>query len=72
MESRTRGDQIATGLESIDWYSGLQFISDSHIRAVSSHSKRLKREAFPSRLLSFCNDSCHFVNVKYEFLELVH
>ena len=52
------------GLESIDWYYGLQFVSDSRTRAATSHSKRLKREVFPSRA---CNDFCHFVNVRHEF-----
>ena len=68
-ERRTRGDLIQTyktvnGIESIDWYSGLQFVSDSRTRAATSHSKRLKREVFPSRA---CNDFCHFVNVRHEF-----
>ena len=68
-ERRTRGDLIQTyktvnGLESIDWYSGLQFVSNSRTRAATSHSKRLKREVFPSRA---CNDFCHFVNVRHEF-----
>ena len=65
---RTSEDLIQTyktvnGLESIDWYSGLQFVSDSRTRAESSHSKHLKREAFPSKA---CNDFFHFVNVRHE------
>ena len=40
--------KTANGLESIDWYSGLQLVSDSRTRAATSHSKRLKREVFPS------------------------
>ena len=49
-ERRIRGDLIQAykiGLESIDWYSGLQFVSDSRTRAATSSSKRLKREVFP-------------------------
>ena len=62
-ERRTSGDLINTykivnGLESIKWYFGLQFVSDSR----TSHSKRLKREVFPSKA---CNDFCHFENVRH-------
>ena len=39
-ERRTRGDLIQTyktvnGLEKIDWYSGVQFVSDSGTNAVT-------------------------------------
>ena len=69
-ERRTRGDLIQTykilnGLESFDWYSGLQFVSESRTRAATSHSKRINREVFPSKS---CNDFCHFVNLRHEFL----
>ena len=71
-EMRTRVDLIQTykivnGLESIDWYSGLQFVSnsDSRTRAAVSHSKLLKRKVFPSKAFK---DICYFVNVRYEFL----
>ena len=68
-ERRTKGDLIQTyktvnGLESIDWYSHLQFVSDSRNRAAMSHSKRLKGEIFPSKA---CSDFCHFFNVRHEF-----
>ena len=67
---RTKGDLIKTytivnGLESIDWYSGLQFVANSRTRAATSHSKWLKKVVFPSKA---CNDFCHFINVKHEFL----
>ena len=67
---RTRGDLIQTynivnDLKSFDCHSGLQFVSESRTRVASSHSKRLKREVFPSKV---CNDFCHFVNVRHEFL----
>ena len=51
-ECRARVDRVQTykmivnGLEWIDWYSGLQFVSDSRTRAAMSRSKRLKREDF--------------------------
>ena len=32
---------------------------------ATSNSKSLKREVFPSKA---CNDFCHFVNVRHEFL----
>ena len=69
-ERRTKYDLIQTykivnGLESIDWNSGLQFVSDSRTIAATSQSKQLKKEVFPSKA---CNDFCHFVNVRYEFL----
>ena len=50
-------------LESIDWYSGLHFVSDLRTRAAMSHSKRLEREVFTSKA---CNDFCHFVEVRHE------
>ena len=56
---------IVNGLESIDCYFGLQFVSDSRTTAAMSNSKLLKREVFPSKA---CNDICHFVNVRDEFL----
>ena len=52
------------GLESIDWYSGLQFVSDSPTGATTSHTKRLKREALPTKAY---NDVFHCVNVRHEF-----
>ena len=66
---KTRVDLIQTyktvnGLEFIDSYSGLQFLSGSSTRAATSHSKRLKREVFPSKV---CNDFFHFVNVRHEY-----
>ena len=69
-ERKTRGDLIQTykivnGLEWIDCYSGLQFVSNSRTRAATSHSKRLKGEVFISKA---CNDFCQFVNVRHEFL----
>ena len=69
-ERRTRGDLIQTykivnGLESFDWYSGFQFVSDLCTRSATSNSKRLKLEVFHSKA---CNDFCHFVNVRHEFL----
>ena len=69
-ERRTRGDLIQTykivnGLKSIDWYSGLYFVSDSHTIAAMINSKLLKREVFSSKA---CYDFCHFVNVRHEFL----
>ena len=57
--------KIVNGLESFDCHSGLQFVSESRTRTASSHTKRLKREAFPSKA---CHDFCHFVNVRHEFL----
>ena len=69
-ESRTRCDLIQThkivnGIESFDWHSGFQFVSESRTRTASSHSKRLKREVFPSKA---CYDFSHFANVRHEFL----
>ena len=69
VEGRTKGDLIHTykivnGLESFDCHSGLQFVSKLRSRVATSHSKRLKREVFPSK---DCDDFCHFVNVRYEF-----
>ena len=55
--------KTVNGLESIDWYFGLQFVCDSRARALTSDSKRLKMKVFPSRA---CNDFCHFVNVRHE------
>ena len=63
-ERRTRGDLIQT-YKIVNGLSGLQFVSESRTRAASYHSKRLKREAFPSKS---CNDFCHFVNIRHEFL----
>ena len=44
-ERRTRGYLIQTyttgnGLESIDWYSGQQFVSDSHKHRVTRNARR--------------------------------
>ena len=48
-ERKTRGDLIHTqktvnGLESIDWYSGLQFVSDSRTRVASNESLETPEE----------------------------
>ena len=69
-ERRSRGDLIQThkivnGLESFDWYSGFQFVSDLCTRSATSNSKRLKKEVFPSKA---CNDFCHFVDVRHKFI----
>ena len=66
---RTRADLIQTyktvnGLESIEWNFGLQFIFDSRTSAATSHSKRLKKEVFPSKAF---NELSHFLNVMHEF-----
>ena len=67
-ERSTRGDLIQTyktanGIESIDWFSGLQLVSDSRTGASMSHSKRLNREVFLSK-------ACYglLVNVRHEFI----
>ena len=69
-ERRTRGDliqkyKLVNGLVSFDCHSDLQFVSDSSTRAATSHSKCLKRDAFPSKAY---NDFYHFANVRHEFL----
>ena len=71
-ERRTRGDLIQTYkivncLESFDWHSCLQFVSDSRTGAATRQSKRLKREVFP---LKACNYFCHFVNVRQKGFRL--
>ena len=45
--------KLLKALESFDWHLGLQFVSELRTRAVTSHSKRLKRDTFPSKA---CND----------------
>ena len=57
--------KIVNDLESFDWYSGLQFFLESRTWTATIHSKRLKREVFSSKA---CNEFCHFVNVRHEFL----
>ena len=55
---RNGGDLIQTykNVKGLEWYSGLQFVSDSRTRAARNHSKRLKREVFPSKA---CNTLLH-------------
>ena len=65
-ERKTRGDLIQTykivsGLESFDWHSYLQFVSDARTGAATRQSKRLKREVFPLKAFNYF---CHFVDAR--------